>query len=332
MQVEKIFKTSVGLLKGVVGEIVDCNGILLSCMLGKRNEISYQGEIYIPKYTEEDFRTRYRDAVKFYRDGALKSVYLEEPQEINTPVGKMNAELVTFYQSGHLHRVFLSYGQISAYWSEEEEAERLGMYEVNAYGQKLKARISCFQFYESGAIKSITLWPGESITVCTSAGSIRVRYEISFYESGSIQSVEPDRPVKITKDAIDYYAYDNQAVGIGNGSNSLSFYEDGRIKSLKSAVSAVIISDSNKEIRIAPEYRMSMTDMEKTEIIPIKVAFEEERLIITNSDGVLHHFLLTGSELKTELLLKNFLTLTEATKCSGCSGCNHFGKEKEEAL
>ncbi len=332
MQEDKNYYTSVGLLRGVVGETVDHNGKLLSCMFGERNEISYQGETYIPKYREEDFRTRYRDAVKFYRNGALKSVYLEEQQEINTPVGRRKAELVTFYPSGHLHRFFLSYGMISAYWSEEDEAERLGICEVDAYGQTYKGRISCIQFYDSGVIKSIMLWPGENIIVYTPAGSIRVRYEICFYENGTLQSVEPDKPARITIAETDYYVYDNQAIGIGDGSSSLSFYEDGRIKSLKSAVTAVIIKDGKQEIRIVPEDRMSMTDADKTEIIPIKLDFLKGRLLVADSDSLTHEFLITGSQLRTELLLKNLIALTEATGCSGCSGCRRFEKERKEAL
>ena len=318
---EKEFHTKAGLLSGVVGERVDKDGILRSCMFNRKNKISYHGEIYIPKYENEDFRTRYRDAATFYKNGKLKALYLNEQQEIDSPAGRIKAEFVSFYESGSFHRIFPVYGQIGGYWSESEEAVLLPSYVIEAGGQKIKAKFSCIGFYESGVVKSLTLWPGESVDVITPAGKIKIRFGISFYESGSVESVEPDKPAVITYNTCSFYSYDNHPIGIHGEKNSLGFYEDGTLKTLKSTVTAVIVSHENEEIRIAPEKKISLTDIDTMEIFPVKIEFMNKSIRITDSGGSVHEFTLTRYRMRTEQIIKNLYFSQECRDCSGCSKC-----------
>lgn len=313
----------VGLLSGVINERIDRNGNLRACMFCKQNKISFHGEIYIPKYGTEDFRTRYRDAVTFYKTGELKSVYLEKQQEINSPIGKMKAELVTFYKSGSILRIFPVYGQISGYWSEREESKLLQTYIIETGTQRIEAKISGISFYETGAVKSITLFPGEVVTVNTPAGTIRARYGISFFENGTIESVEPDKQVSITYDTCKFSPYDNHPIGIHGDKNSLGFYEDGALRTLKTTITSVIFSNENEEILIKPESRISQTDIDQMEIVPITLEFYDKVIRVTDSDGFVHDFGMEQYRMETKQIWQNLYKSEKCTDCNSCSNCEH---------
>lgn len=320
---EKEFHTKAGRFTGVVGEQVDKGGILRSCMFARQNKILYHGEIYIPKYENEDFRTRYRDAATFYKSGELKSLYLNEQQEIDSPVGRIKAEFVSFYKSGRPWRIFPVYGQINGYWSESEEAELLPVYAIEAGGQRIEGKFGCIAFYESGAVKSLTLWPGESVRVMTPAGKIKMRFGISFYENSSVESVEPDVPAVITYDSCSFYAYDNHPIGIHGEKNSLRFYEDGTLKTLKTTITKVILSGARDEIRIEPENKISPTDIDNMEVFPITIEFLDGSVRIADSGGLIHEFSLVQYPMRTEQIIKNLYSSLECGDCSGCSKCGH---------
>ncbi|WMJ88819.1 hypothetical protein [Anaerocolumna sp. MB42-C2] len=314
---DKEFYTEIGLLTGVVGERIDKDGILRSCMFKSRNKISHHGEIYIPKYESGDVRTRYRDAVSFYKSGKLKSLYLNERQEIDCPVGKMKAEFVSFYESGRYLRIFPVYGQINGYWSEREEAELLTSYSIEIGEQKIEAKISCIVFYESGAVKSLTLWPGENVDIKTPYSKIKVRFGISFYESGAVESIEPENPVHLTYDACSFFAYDNHPLGIHGEKNSLSFYENGTLKALKTTITAVVLTSEKEEIRIAPEQKISQTDIDAMEVYPINIEFLNQSVRITDSSGYIHEYSLLQFKMGTEQVIENLYQ-----KCGDCSNCS----------
>lgn len=323
MITEKEFHTKAGLLSGVIGEQLYQDGVLRSCMFNKENKISFRGEIYIPKYENEDFRSRYRDAAAFYKSGELKFLYLNGQQEINTPVGKIKAEFVSFYKSGSFLRIFPVYGQIGGYWSEREEAELLPVYAIETGGQNIKAKFSCIAFYESGAVKSLTLWPGESIDIAAPAGKVKVRLGISFYENGALESIEPDHPAIIKDQNCTFYSYDNHPIGIHGDRNSLGFYENGSLKTLKTTITAVILSGENKEIRIAPEIKRSLTDIDKMEVYPIEIGLDKERIRITDSNGIVQEYEQKKYSVRTEQLMKNLILSQECGDCSSCSQCGH---------
>ncbi|MBR4493624.1 MAG: hypothetical protein IKP14_02855 [Clostridiales bacterium] len=145
----------------------------------------------LPCSGASDYRKKNRCAVLYYDSGAVRSVYLEEPSELSFPAGAFQAELITFYEDGSAKRIFPLYGQTTAYWSIEEEMENAPYYDFNIAGEVLHIRPQCIYFYPSGKIRSITLWPGDEISVNTPAGIIRTRLGVELYESGKIRSIEP---------------------------------------------------------------------------------------------------------------------------------------------
>ncbi len=145
----------------------------------------------LPCSGASDYRKKHRCAVCYFDSGALRSVYLEEPQVLTFPSGDYQAELITFYEDGSAKRIFPLYGQISAYWSIEEEAENAPGYEFEIAGEKYLIKPECIFFYPSGKIRSITLWPSDELSIKTPAGIIRTKLGIELYENGGIRSIEP---------------------------------------------------------------------------------------------------------------------------------------------
>jgi hypothetical protein len=145
----------------------------------------------LPCSGASDYRKKNRCAVLYYDSGAVRSVYLEEPSVLSFPAGSFQAELITFYEDGCAKRIFPLYGQTTAYWSIEEEMENAPYYDFNIAGEVLHIRPQCIYFYPSGKIRSITLWPGDEISINTPAGIIRTRLGVELYESGKIRSIQP---------------------------------------------------------------------------------------------------------------------------------------------
>ena len=216
-------------LKGVEAKIYRKNGSLESCRFSEKNEIRIGSNVVIPRFSEPDYRCKYREALSFYEDGTIKSIYLEERQLVDTPLGKQEAELLTYYKSGNLHRFFPLYGQISAYWSEECEKELAPKMSIEVGEQNIIGKVSCICFYESGNVKSITLWPGENFTVKVGAHELTGRIGVSFYESGAVKSVEPVFYTYVEINGEKTHVYDPFANGISGDKNSLVFSEDGKI-------------------------------------------------------------------------------------------------------
>ncbi len=138
-----------------------------------------------------DLRKKFRCPVEYHLNGNVKSIYLQDIEEVTLPIGKFQAELMTFYEDGSIKRLFPRYGQLSSYWDVEDEKKDAPEYVFAVNDQKLKIRPQCIYFYPSGKIRSITLWPGDSITVDTPIGSVTSNLGVEIYEDGKIRSIEP---------------------------------------------------------------------------------------------------------------------------------------------
>lgn len=189
----------------------------------------------------EVIRRKNRPAREFYLSGAPFSQYFEERTEISVPEeifpeGKVAAELVTWYESGAVKRIFPLYGQISAYWSEEDE--------FSLFGDSIPMRIPgngiCRVFpedvylYESGKLRAITLWKRTTLTIQTKQyGPIRTHFGAEFYESGALKSIEPAFGTRISVDGRTISVYDPDVLRLHAEHNSLQFDERGSVISWK---------------------------------------------------------------------------------------------------
>ena len=183
----------------------------------------------LPCSGASDYRKKHRCAVCLYDSGALKSVYLEEPQVLSFPSGDFQAELITFYEDGNAKRIFPLYGQISAYWSIEEEAEYAPEYDFEIAGGTYRIKPECIFFYPSGKIRSITLWPSDELSIKTPAGLIKTKLGIELYENGSIRSIEPVYGTVISTPSGDIRPFRYRPVMMHAENATLKFTEDGKL-------------------------------------------------------------------------------------------------------
>lgn len=183
----------------------------------------------LPCSGASDYRKKHRCAVCLYDSGALKSVYLEEPQVLSFPSGDFQAELITFYEDGNAKRIFPLYGQISAYWSIEEEAEYAPEYDFEIAGGTYRIKPECIFFYPSGKIRSITLWPSDELSIKTPAGLIKTKLGIELYENGSIRSIEPVYGTVISTPTGDIRPFRYRPVMMHAENATLKFTEDGKL-------------------------------------------------------------------------------------------------------
>ena len=183
----------------------------------------------LPCSGASDYRKKHRCAVCLYDSGALRSVYLEEPQVLSFPSGDFQAELITFYEDGNAKRIFPLYGQISAYWSIEEEAEYAPEYDFEIAGGTYRIKPECIFFYPSGKIRSITLWPSDELSIKTPAGLIKTKLGIELYENGSIRSIEPVYGTVISTPTGDIRPFRYRSVMMHAENATLKFTEDGKL-------------------------------------------------------------------------------------------------------
>lgn len=219
-----------------IGELADVktfetfpDGSLKSCILDGPVTIQTPAGRWVPRWTDDGVRRKYNKSLSLYPSGAIRSVALHDRTPVLTSQGLITAEHVTFYENGAIHRVFPFNGRISGFWTQEEEKALASSFSVCWGSQSLQAPIMIFRFYLSGKLRSLTFWPGDEHEIITPLGPVLARTGVSFYEDGSIQSIEPARPTQIHGENGTCFAYDMDASGLHGDSNSLRFAPDGTV-------------------------------------------------------------------------------------------------------
>jgi hypothetical protein len=275
------FNTIYGTLSGVEFRTLYSNGKTDGCLVNRENTLETPYGKLIPQYEAEDMGRRPVKPFYFYKNGAIKSIALQTQSLIRTPVGGVPAELVTFHESGSIKRVFPLDGHLSGFWTSKNEFELAETVTIESPVGSLSAKFIGLQFYESGALKSVTLWPGESLMIASPVDSMRVRTGIAFYEDGRVRSLEPAGIVKVQTPVGIMTAYDNDPQGIHGDLNSLQFSPDGSVEALKTTSEEIIVTDQlGNEHLFAPALKDNPCGTERKVIVPMKVAFSEGRIII----------------------------------------------------
>jgi hypothetical protein len=328
---DKMLLTPYGAFSGITTAEYYSDGSPKELRLDEKNMIvTHAGEL-VPYYGEDTPRRKYKASVSFHKNGMIKAVSLEEQQEVITPIGELPAELVTFYDTGELKRVFPLDGKISGFWSEDDERELNIPLSFEFDFTDFTALLSGICFYKSGDIRSITLFPKEEITVSIPIivgreGAINrdklpiaVRHGFSVYESGELQSVEPAAPVKLKTAIGTLNAYNVSAVGINADSNSLVFDKEGRISSLiTSSDKIVVIEKSGAMFMFSPEV-INDEDEEIKITVPLTVSFDydAQEVKITSADGEGKSYSLDSSF----IISHSSITGCTAEDCKSCTLC-----------
>lgn len=236
---------------------------------------------FTPQQTTDDLRKKEVLPVQYHASGMVRNLPLEEQVEVSTPAGKLPAELVTFHAGGELNRVFPLNGKLSGYWGQEDEAGLSEAVDLETPVGSITARVISVGFFESGAVRSITLWPGETVEVPTPAGRITARSGISFYASGALRSLEPAVPVAVPTAVGEVRAHDPDAVGVCGDISSLVFSEEGEVTGVTTTLTRIsVAAPGGTESTFAPGYRDSLCGDEEKEVQPMALEFEPGAVVV----------------------------------------------------
>ncbi len=271
--------TLYGDLSGVEFRSLFSNGKMDGCLVTQSNTLTTPYGTLVPQYEAEDMGRRTCKPIYFYKDGSLKSIALQSQTILETPVGAVPAELVTFHKNGSIKRVFPLDGKLSGFWGWKNEFALASELTFKSPVGTLSAKVIGFQFYESGALKSITLWPGQTLTVQTPMGEITVRKGLAFYESGAIRSFEPLKKIDIQTPIGIITSYDNEPNGIHGDINSVQLSEDGSIEALSTVDHAVEVSSGKSGELFHPGVKNNVCGDERKVSVPMKVRFDKRRVM-----------------------------------------------------
>lgn len=306
------------LLRGVISADYYADGCLKSCRLGEENIIQTVCGELVPQYGEENVRRKFTKSLSFYESGAVKSISLENQTEVLTQLGSMPAELVSFYESGELKRIFPRNGKISGYWTIEDEANLLQPMEFDFECGSFTVKIVGVHFFKSGKVKSVTLFPGETVRLRTPTGEIPVQNGFSLYEDGAIKSLEPAMPVPV-KTAIGVFeAYDVNAVGINADKNSLVFDSKGNIKSLMTSTDKLAVYTINGKTDFFAPVEKELDEGESY-IIPLTFTFDTDSVTIRGEEEKRY---LVKECLFQPVVGSSSLGGCSRGSCAGCPGCS----------
>jgi hypothetical protein len=295
-------------------------GQLEGLRLSERNMlVTHAGEL-VPAYSETP-RRKVKNSVEFYAGGTVRSVALEEQQEIQTPIGEFPAELVTFYEGGELKRFFPLDGKLSGFWSEEDERALAIPFTFDLPFTRFTALINGVGLYEDGSIRSLTLFSREAILVHTRYGTIATRIGFSLHPDGQLASLEPAEPVALKTPIGRLFAFDSNAIGVNADANSLTFDKSGAVTGLITEQNRVAVQTPDGQLRMfRPVERISPIDDEATILVGLAIAFGADRVTITQS----------GQEPQAFSLSDCGFTITEESNrafscspsdCASCSLC-----------
>ncbi len=319
---DKHIQMAYGIMGGITSFRVYPSGELESVNLGDYNMVvTHAGELK-PAYTTNS-RRKQKPSITFHKNGIIKAVSLEEQTEIETPIGTLPVEYVTFYDSGEIHRVFVADGQISGFWSEEEEKEYSIPLTFEFDFAKFTARLNGLCFYKSGAIKSVTLYPGEEIELQTPAGKLKTTIGFSLYENGELESVEPSKEVLINTAIGMFLASDETAIGVNADSNSMKFDEKGRLASFKTSAHRIVVTTNEGAFKVfmPTEVAHPLLD-EATMLLPMEVAFDFEKDTVTLKTNETGEFSMEKDKFVINELPKEGPGCSPLD-CATCSICNN---------
>jgi hypothetical protein len=304
-------------LKGITSFTTYDGGEMKECKLEEYNLIHTKYGDFVPQYGNPGFRKKQFAALSFYKSGKVRSISLEQQTEINTPIGIFPSELITFFENGFINSLFPLNGQISGFWSEEEEGELAQRFHFSFPFGDFYAKIIGLRFYQDGRVRSLILWPNEKIIIDTPAGKMPVRIGFKLFEDGRIESVEPAEPFLIETPIGSINVYDVDALGIDADKNSLCFDRKGRLVSLLT-LDTIIIKDRNgKGMFISPKLRLGPLEDEFEEV-PVKLFFEDDILIIYNDGKTVKCKI---SECTFRIISGNYVGVKKCTNCSNCTNC-----------
>lgn len=307
-----------GALTGITSLSRYPDGSPQSCVLQEENRIRTPvGEI-VPQYRVAEYggrQRKHRSSLDFHVNGEIRSAALDRAMPLQTPLGVFRAELVTFYSNGSIRRLFPLNGQVDGFWSEKNEGDLAEVLDFDLPVGKFSAKIINLHFYESGALKSVTLWPGQRITIATPAGPMLIRTGFALHEDGSMRSVEPAGVVELDTPVGRVKAFDSEMLGMNADQNSVQFDPTGALTSLKTIHTGLrVLSAGRAETVVEPYEAASLIHFTGLRTVPMQIDFADDAVSVVARHT--QRFALAGHTFQT---FDRARVVREA--CAGCSGC-----------
>lgn len=253
------------------------------------NEIKTRYGTFIPYSGEAELRKKNKEPVTYHENGEIASIYFEEIRKVNTPLGEIDAEYLTFYPDGTLKRLFPSYGQISGYWTEEDEYSIAPEAEIALCGRTFRVHPLCIAFYPSGKVKSFTIWNRDTVTVDTKYGEVETNFGFDLREDGKLKSIEPVFGTKLETEKGVIYPFDTDNYRLSAENNSLVFDEKGDIVSVKTLRTGLKVSTGTGIINIrACKAQDPLTGFER--LFPLNINIIGELVEVTCLDKIKESF------------------------------------------
>lgn len=276
-----------GMLKGVGGVLKDAQGRLTMASVNEACELQTSVGLLTPQYTTDDLRRPRVESLLFHPNGHVKSLPLEVSTPVDTPLGKLNAELVTFYEDGSVRRVFPVNGKLSGHWDWNNEGTLNNPVTLQTPAGSFTAKLISVQFFADGALRSVTLWPGEQVTIQSPAGAVKTRVGMAFYQDGTLRSLEPAEPVMVSTPIGGIEAFDSDPEGITGDENSLTFTPSGEVQSLATVTFGLTVSGPEGVREFKPAWGVNLCDESERTVLPLVVSFGNGRVTCAGeSSGV----------------------------------------------
>lgn len=277
-------KTEYGVITDYLNLKMHGSGQPASMLLTGYTEIETPYGILVPQYEVEDLGRKEHKYVLFHSNGTVRKVPLQDEQDIETKYGTIASEMLLFYNNGALKKLFPITGKLSGYWTEENEFALAEDLTLSLPCGTVTAKIISLGFFKSGTIRSLTLWPGEIVSVNTPAGTIETRTGMAFYEEGRIRSLEPALPTFVETPIGTVQAFDNDPDGISGDINSLNFDPDGSVSALCTTTSRVIVTvDADTEKTYEPTETASLCSDSVKVAVPLKIEFMDGKVRFNQS-------------------------------------------------
>jgi hypothetical protein len=284
----KDITTRYGVIPATGRQETHADGTLLSCRPGAPCVLKTPLGPLTPQHTTDDLRKKEVQPVVFHESGVIRYLPLESQTIVTTPAGDMAAEMVTFHPDGCLSRIFPLNGKLSGYWSQEDEAGLAAPTTLLTPVGVLTAMIINVSFFPSGAMRSITLWPGQALSIPTPAGIIQTRMGVAFGPDGTVRSIEPSKPTPVVTPAGEIMAYDPDAVGINGDVNSLVFDDDGSVARIATTLTRLTVAaPDGRTTTFLPEERESLCGDTEREMVPMTVQFTADTVIVRTAPDTL---------------------------------------------
>lgn len=203
----------------------------------------------IPQHDFSGERRRTAPSLGFHEDGSPARIALHAQTLVETPAGRLPAEMATFHPNGCVRAVFPLNGRLDGAWSEEDEYGLAVPLRIETRAGVVEARLISIRFFDNGALHSLTLWPQERVTVQTPFGPQLVRNGLSFHPDGSLRSFEPAMPAELETPLGAIRAFDASAVAVTGDRNSVVLGRDGRVASLATSHQSVVVKMPGGSVR-----------------------------------------------------------------------------------